>query len=252
MPLHATRLPKRLFTITASLLLLLLLAASAQAQHQVTTCGTIITEPGEWNLVNDLNCTGVDGITVSASDVVLNLNDHEITGSPTNIGIYTREHDRIRIAGPGIIHGFSIGVLNEGGHAVEVGGVLVTHASVAGFVARGGQDLRWVLNGAQANPIGFWVQSGRSFMIETNAAHDNAGDGFNIAGEDIRVTDDNEAINNGAVGINLSAGAKNSSVRFNRSFGNDIFDLADQNPNCGSDHWHNNEAITRNQPGCVH
>lgn len=249
--MHATCLPKRLFTIAASLLLLILLAGSAWAQHQVTTCNTTITEPGEWNLVNDLNCMGVDGITVSASGVTLNLNSHQITGSSTNTGIHTSEHDTIHILGPGTISGFSVGVLNDGGHNVEVLGVLVTRASVAGFVARGEQGLHWALNGAEGNAVGFWVQSGKSFVIETNTAWDNAGDGFDIAGENIRLLDYNEALNNGAVGINVTAGAKYIAVIFSRSVGNTIFDLQDQNPNCGSDTWRDNESDTRNPRSCI-
>lgn len=243
---HATRLGKRRFTTAASLLFFLLIAVAAQAQHQVTTCGTVITEPGEWNLVNDLNCIGVDGITVSASNVALNLNEHEITGSSTNIGIHTMDHDRIRIY-KGIVHGFSVGVLNERGHGVVVDVVLATGASMAAFVARDEQDLSWRTDGAERSPIGFLVESCKSCTLETNAARENAGDGFSIAGQSVRLLDYNEAIDNGAIGINVTAGARLIDVISSISVGNTTFDMADQNPNCATDHWSRNEFNTRNQ-----
>lgn len=251
MALPASCLTKRLFAVAASLLLLLLLAVSAQAQHQVTTCGTTITESGEWTLVNNLNCVGVDGITISASNVTLNLNDHDLTGSSTNIGIHTLDHERIKIFGPSEIRGFSVGVLNERGNEVIVGNILVTGASVAGFVARDEHRLYWGVNGAEKNPVGFWLQSCKSCTLETNVALENIGDGFDIGGEDNRIADENQARENGAIGINVIAGAKGIAVLHCDAWGNSTFDMADQNPTCGSDTWGWNQFNTRNVY-CIH
>lgn len=245
MVLCATRLPKRLFTLVASLLLLLLSAVSAQAQHEVTTCGQTITEPGEWNLVNDLYCVGVDAITVSASDVKLNLNNHRIIGSFTQTGIYTREHDRIHILGPGTVASFQIGVLNSGGHDVEVYGVTVTRTSEAGFVARGEQRLLWYSNTAEDNPVGFRLQSGSSCLLDGNLAEGNFGDGFDIAG-DRNMVEYDQAYDNGRIGINIIAGAKGISIVRNRALANTTFDIADQNPACGSDFYRDNDFRTHN------
>ena len=245
----ATRLKKSVPAIAASLLLLLLLAVPAQAQHEVTACGTTITEPGEWNLVHDLHCVGVDAITVSASDVKLHLNDHHIIGSSTQTGIYTRDHDRIKILGPGSIDSFSIGVLNAGGHDVEVYAVTVNRTSEAGFVARGEQGLVWYSNTAEGNPVGFRLQSCSSCLLDSNVAEGNMGDGFDIAGAGNRVEYD-QAFDNGAIGIKVIAGATGIGIVRNRALGNTTLDIADQNPDCGSDFYRDNELRT-GRPSCV-
>jgi parallel beta-helix repeat protein len=59
---------------------LLLAAGSVLAGSQsVSECGTVITEPGNYKLVNDLlDCEG-DGVTIVSSDVKLDLKSHEIS-----------------------------------------------------------------------------------------------------------------------------------------------------------------------------
>ena len=65
------------------LLPVLILAAGSvfAKQHNVTECGTFLTEPGKYKLVNDLlDCPGpVDGIVILGSDITLDLKGHEIT-----------------------------------------------------------------------------------------------------------------------------------------------------------------------------
>ena len=94
----------------------------------ITDCGTVITEPGHYKLMNNLvGCDVPDpmgdtieyGIGIFSDDVVLDLNDHAISclhgdqqGSNFyNFGVFTQEfRARIEILG-GAVTGCNIGVI---------------------------------------------------------------------------------------------------------------------------------------------
>lgn len=287
MTLHATRLRKCLFTITASLFILLLVSISAQGQNEITTCGTTITEQGVYVLANDLNCTGVDGIDIVADDVELHLGGRTITGSPDHVGIYTTGN-RADVDGPGAIHGFSCGVKNEGGHAI-VYGLTVSGADI-GFCALNAQ-VEWSTNEASGNSTGFSTYSGR-IILDYNLAYGNHQDGIHVSGgRDDRI-EDNRVRENGAAGIYVNSDSasvdrnlaesnrdgvvvagdnnrldtnfslintavgidifgSNTRIMDSYAIGNSLFDLADQNPNCGNNQWVHNTFGTANQD-CIH
>ena len=68
-----------------SITLLILAAGSVLAAppQSVTDCGTIITEPGNYKLVNDLLDCEAGGVTIVSSDVKLDLKSHEISCADT-------------------------------------------------------------------------------------------------------------------------------------------------------------------------
>lgn len=98
---------------------------------------TTITQPGLYQLQNDLVVSSGVGITVAASDVVIDLNGHSLIGpgtaSNTSIGIWASNRDRITIRN-GTIDNFFYGIylsdsadyvisrgryFDQGGHIIE-------------------------------------------------------------------------------------------------------------------------------------
>jgi parallel beta-helix repeat protein len=56
------------------------------ASKVVTECGTILTEPGNYKLVNDLlDCPGEEGVAIFGSDITLNLKDHVISCADNDV-----------------------------------------------------------------------------------------------------------------------------------------------------------------------
>ena len=63
----------------ASVLVLIAGVALARPPVPVSECGTTISEPGKYRLVNDLvDCTE-NGVTITGSDIVLDLDGHSIS-----------------------------------------------------------------------------------------------------------------------------------------------------------------------------
>jgi parallel beta-helix repeat protein len=53
--------------------------ALAEKSVAISECGTTIAEPGHYKLMNDLVDCAVDGVVITASDIVLDLNGHSIS-----------------------------------------------------------------------------------------------------------------------------------------------------------------------------
>jgi hypothetical protein len=97
------------------LLLLLLLPRLALAE---TTLGTAITalpakitKAGVYHLTKDLAYTPTSGaaIEIETTDVIIDLNAHEILGVSGSTGVYASDQSRIVIKN-GTIRGFQVGV----------------------------------------------------------------------------------------------------------------------------------------------
>ena len=124
--LHCTRVERHAARLVTWLALGIAIVAysstDAAAQGIVTTCGTVIASPGTHVLQNDLlNCPG-DGITVVTSNVVLNLNGHQISGPGINAdaaGVFVGRGvasgvSNVSVLGPATILNFQSGVTFEG------------------------------------------------------------------------------------------------------------------------------------------
>lgn len=66
-------------TIRSLILALTFTTALASADYEIDSCGTVITDPGNYSLSSDLlSCAGV-GIFIVSSDVSLNMKEHSIS-----------------------------------------------------------------------------------------------------------------------------------------------------------------------------
>jgi parallel beta-helix repeat protein len=253
MNLRAARIKKYRLTIPALFFLLPLTVVSAHGQTQITSCGTVIRDGGEYVLANDLDCAG-NGITVSfnTQQVELNLSGHRITGSnsPNKAGIRVESAAPVLIQGPGVISNFTAGdgiVLVAGG--VQIYAVTCTGNQVGFYLSPGiyGKETQAIVRDsvAENNVDGFYVASGGE--LTGNLANGNSQDGIFIATTQRARFSRNIATFNGRYGIATNQGSNNKDIRSNTALDNDGYDLFDGNSNC-QNKWSDNTSGTSKGP----
>ncbi len=238
------------------------LLSTGWAATQITKCETFIREPGDYILANDLVCPG-QGIYIVASNVTLNLDGHQIsgTGSPylaimLGYSGFGRVSN-VTVVGPGTISNFGSGVVLFNAENSVVRGVTSTR-----------------------NFSGFDVQNvpgeppSRSNTLENNTANNNVYDGFTIGdaerntfrgnvarrnknGFDLgprsheNLIENSTAEDNFETGIEADGGTGNT-IRHNTAHNNGYYDLADgpKGGHCDNT-WEDNTFHTANNP-CIH
>jgi parallel beta-helix repeat protein len=251
--------------------------------------------PGNYVVTTDLSCGGI-GIVVNASNVSINLNGHIIQapiGVPTPpFGIEVQPPglarlSQIGISGPGLIQGYSQGIVISSSDYVQVSlmvladnalagisGSNVTALTIGGNVIGGttiGPGLQLNLStGAQVtgnqmvgNALGIALQSGDSNVLTGNVVSGNTGSGIVLGIGPLT----NSRISSNTTNVNGHAGIEvlfmppstffgNQIFNNTSSVGNKAFDLEDANPSCGTDFWSGNVHFTTFQtppppPSCV-
>lgn len=259
----------------AGLTLLFAVQAWGADPTPVTTCGTVISTPGTYQLVNDLVNCPQDGIDIVSSDVHLILNGHQISGSDngqegnTNgiavgIGVPTGVSN-VKINGPVTISNFGqAGIAFEG----------VSSSSVVGVTSTGNK-FGFAVNAAFGAGNPSLRSTGNKFNGNTATA--NAGHGFTLNGADQNTFRGNDSSGNGSVfgaegfflfdatgnvvagntfdqnsesGVLAQGGIGiNNTIRGNTAQGNGSFDLQDRNVGCAN-LWQGNNFGSANQP-CI-
>jgi parallel beta-helix repeat protein len=252
----ATRLRIAVLYFVALLLLLPLVVVAAQGQTQITTCGTFITAPGNYVLANDLTCSNFGIIISRASDVVVNLAGHRITGSSTpdgSAGIKVQSGaSRIRIQGPGVITSFtgrnSGGVLFFSTGTQEITAVTCT-GNTNGFLLAGPARVHGNL--ATNNGDGIVLLGSGQMEITDNLATGNTMDGIVTAtSRNMHRIMHNTAAFNGRYGISAEDGSRDNNIISNTALGNGSYDLFDGNSTC-QNKWEANTFGTSEGP-CIH
>ena len=95
----------------------------------ITTCGTMISQPGRYFIANDLSgCAGII-VSITVSDVQLELRDHTILGDQTNPVISVNGGgtvlSNVEIAGPGTVTGGITGIEFQDVHSSRVHNLVV-------------------------------------------------------------------------------------------------------------------------------
>jgi parallel beta-helix repeat protein len=241
------------FTIPCLLFLLQVAVVSAHGQTQITSCGTVISQAGEYLLANDLNCSG-NGITISfnTQQIELKLAGHRITGSssPNRAGIRVESLAPVLIKGPGVISNFTAGfgiLLASGG--VQIYAVTCTGNQVGFYLSPGIYEKETAAlvrdNIAESNVDGFYVAS--SGELTGNLANGNSRDGiFTATTKRVRFSR-NTAAFNGRYGIATEQGSNNKDIRSNTALDNIGYDLFDGNSNC-QNKWNDNTFGTSKGP----
>lgn len=249
----AYRWRKALLVFSALLLLVQLAAVSSQAQTPVTTCGTNITTPGHYLLVNDLNCSR-DGIDINAEDVELSLGGHRISGTQSGWGIDISNGQRtnVRVLGPGTITGFTMGVrIWSVNGPVEVMGVTLIGAKQYGFGSAGSYTVKLVGNTASQSQWGYRMLRNYDSEISGNTANGNTEIGIEIVEGERNQVMHNMALNNGFVGIATGDRTFRNRFEFNTAMGNTEFDMYESDQNCRNV-WEHNTFRRANLPWCIH
>jgi parallel beta-helix repeat protein len=248
------------------------------------TCPVIISEPGDYRLATDLQCTpGVDGIVILSSDVTLRLDDHRISGSEvpgtcsSGTGIRVGSAAGTMLSGirvrEGTIDGFRFGFLAENVRSSQVRRLTVTvECPVSGAITVIGPGGDWRIRdnttrgpadttsgigigdsdgnlvvGNDVNNTISLVNSSRNLIVDNKA--DVGGILLDGASRHnlIKANTANDGI---FVGIGIGRGATENTVIRNTALGNALFDLFDGNPGCDANLWRENEFATANQP-CI-
>ncbi|MBZ5508714.1 MAG: hypothetical protein LAO78_24905 [Acidobacteriia bacterium] len=232
----------------------------------ITSCNTVINQPGSYFLANDLSCFGQDGINIIVDHVTVSLNGHSITADVEDFGFFgngisvgigvLKGNAHVTIMGPGTITGFNAGINFEQVTQSTVANVMAT-GNFFGFVINGGfaagcaQSCPSTKNTFQGNistnndQHGFTMNGANQNTYLGNTASNNFnGHGILIfigTGNDVN---NNVANNNGDGGITLVGGtATGNNVIRNTANGNGSFDLFDTSADCTSNTWRTTPSV---------
>ena len=111
---------------------------NSEAFGNSLSCGdTIFTDT---ILENDLNCPpGVDGLTIGASDITLNLGGHTISGNSGHSGVVVWGYDNISVSN-GSISGFQYGILGDTANDLNLENVFLENQSYTSILIFNSKD----------------------------------------------------------------------------------------------------------------
>ena len=221
------------------------------------SCGQVVTQ--NVVLTSNLNCADSDGLIVSASDIVIDLNGHTISGPDVNseektsskVGIMVPNVNNIVIQ-EGTIQGFQAGILMTGSQNVEIKG-LVSKNNQIGMFGTGASIVNAHLSILMNNEIGFAGHSTQQTTVENNILYQNALAGITLVNTDNGVVTLNSITESGN-GIYVDNQSNNNNVNFNNVLLNEI-DLNNANGlpvNTNGNTYDQNNCMTSNPSGiCI-
>ena len=211
------------FLVLLPILMLVAGSVLAAPKHKVpknvTECGTILTEPGNYKLANDLlECPG-NGVEIFGSDIVLNLKGYEISCADNDL----------EVAGIAVLGAPEAAVRNvtvKNGHISNCrdGIVLIfTEDSKVMHISSTGNTLWERTPGVWVYGTGITLWLSRNNVIMHNHTYGNASDGIGSWESSGNLFKHNTSIDNGnawqGAGINLTY-EHNSRIMCNRTHGN--------------------------------
>jgi hypothetical protein len=240
--------------------------------------GSLINTPGDYGVAAELNVASGDCILITTSGVSLKLNGHSIVGSGTGRGVNVTPPsgrvDHVGIQGPGLVAGFTYGILINNADYSQVALVILLK-NVLGLTATNVNYLTVGSNVIGRSVNDGLVLSGYSSVIAWNDASGNgtgSGGGSGIIADGGGNTVNNNTANgNKAVGIiianaarvygNVTNGNGQTGITVegtgiqvfsnSSSAANGLVDLYDFNATCNGNLWSNSVFVTRNAE-CIH
>jgi hypothetical protein len=182
---------------------ILLASPSSAAVTSISSCGVIISEPGNYHLSQDLDCTEFsgNGITITAPDVKLHFDGHALIGGASLFSGVLVLAPNADIFGNGTITGYSNGI----------------------FLEPRAQGTRTVNMTTVSNEVGILVAASDTTLI-SNTVNDNVV-GIKTFGQNT-VLKSNQADGNSDVGILIMSTARDVLVQANHAHNNDVFDIS--------------------------
>ena len=231
--------------------------ASQQPLAISPSCGQVITQ--NVVLTSNLNCADSDGLIVGASDIVIDLNGHTISGpdvdsqekTSSKVGVMIPNMNNV-VVQDGTIHGFQAGILMTGSQNVEIKGIVSKDNQIGAF-STGASIVNAHLSILMNNQIGFAGHSTQQATIENNILYQNALAGITLVNSDNGVLTLNSITESGN-GLYVDNQSNNNNVNFNNVLLNTI-DLNNANGlpvNTNANTFDQNNCMTSNPSGiCV-
>ncbi len=234
-------------------------AATTACGTSIAACGCTITKSGTYTLTSDLSGTTGDCIAIKASNVILNLDRHLITGpgsgTSTGAGIdVLKSSSGAFIEAYSNLSGWKYGlevqgkntIVDEGGYKDNVVGVFLDGATGANI-----NDFLAVDN----TVYGVWIRGGKGNQVNCFSAESNTKTGVYIGchNDDTRGTTcagakpssgnriyDFQSKDNGDAGVVIDVGNEGNLITdAGISSNSGGTDSIDENPSCGTDQWMN-------------
>ena len=221
------------------------------------SCGQVITQ--NVVLTSNLNCADSDGLIVGASDIVIDLNGHTISGpdvdsqekTSSKVGVMIPNMNNV-VVQDGTIQGFQAGILMTGSQNVEIKGIVSKDNQIGAF-STGASIVNVHLSILANNQIGFAGHSTQQATIENNNLYQNALAGITLVNSDNGVLTLNSITESGN-GLYVDNQSNNNNVNFNNVLLNTI-DLNNANGlpvNTNVNTFDQNNCMTSNPSGiCV-
>jgi parallel beta-helix repeat protein len=221
------------------------------------SCGQVITQ--NVVLTSNLNCADSDGLIVGASDIVIDLNGHTISGPDVNsqektsskVGVMIPNMNNV-VVQDGTLQGFQAGVLMTGSQNVELKSIVSKNNQI-GLFSTGASIVNAHLSILMNNEIGFAGHSTQQPTVENNILYQNALAGITLVNTDNGVVTLNSITESGN-GIYVDNQSNNNNVNFNNVLLNEI-DLNNANGlpvNTNGNTYDQNNCMTSNPSGiCI-
>jgi parallel beta-helix repeat protein len=221
------------------------------------SCGQVITQ--NVILTSNLNCADSDGLIVGASDIVVDLNGHTISGpdvdtdtkTSSKVGIMIPNMNNV-VVQDGTIEGFQAGILMTGSQNVEVKGIVAKNNQI-GLFSTGASILNAHLSIIMNNQIGIAGHSTQQSTIENNILFQNTLAGVTLVNSDNSVITLNSITESGN-GLYIDNQSNQNNVNFNNVLLNTI-DVNNANGlpvNTNGNTYDQNNCMTANPSGiCI-
>jgi nitrous oxidase accessory protein NosD len=231
--------------------------ASQQPLAISPSCGQVITQ--NVILTSNLNCADSDGLIVGASDIVIDLNGHTISGpdvdsqekTSSKVGIMIPNMNNV-VVQDGTIQGFQAGILMTGSQNVEIKGVVSKNNQIGAF-STGASIVNTHLSILMNNQIGFAGHSTQQATIEDNIIFQNTMAGITIVNSDNGVVTLNSITESGN-GLYVDNQSTQNNINFNNVLLNTI-DINNANGlpvNTNTNTFDQNNCMTSNPSGiCI-
>ena len=248
-----------------------ILAARATAADIPVNCGDNLNVPGgSYVLTGNLTCTFAPAVHITANNVHFDLKGFTLsrTGSAMGAGIITAAGSSC-VATSGV-HIYN-GKITNFGTAISIcvpGSPTATHAHINDMTLTANGSGIGLLSGSDNDihnneitnnnvsgvgffaGVGIFASASNGNQIKDNVVNVNGSDGMRLSGSNSNHISGNTTDMNRESGIHIEKPAARNLVVGNKAHHNISFDLADDNPNCGSNDWDNNSFGSKSQ-ACI-
>ena len=221
------------------------------------SCGQVITQ--NVVLTSNLNCADSDGLIVGASDIVIDLNGHTISGpdvdnqekTSSKVGVMIPNMNNV-VVQDGTLQGFQAGILMTGSQNVELSNIISKNNQIGAF-STGASIVNAHLSILMNNEIGFAGHSTQQATIQDNILFQNTLAGITLVNSDNSILTLNSITESGN-GLYVDSQSNNNNINFNNVLLNTV-DINNANGlpvNTNANTFDQNNCMTANPSGiCI-